>query len=361
MSRIYNFFAGPATLPKEVLKEAAGEMLDYKGYGMSVMEMSHRSKMFTDILKETKDDLRELMDIPENYEILFLQGGATTQFAMVPLNLHDNGVADIIMTGRWTEKARDEAKKYMDVNIIATSEDEGYVRIPDLSDLTISEDADFVHICQNNTIRGTRFYELPDTKGKPLVSDMSSMILSEPVDVSKYGIIYAGAQKNVGPAGVTIIIIRKDLIKDDVYEGTPTMLKYMTHHKKDSAYNTPPTYPIYMCGLVFKHLKKIGGVKEMHRRNKKKAKLLYDYLDQSDLFTPIVEKKSRSIMNVVFKTDVEALGQTFIKEAADEGLIGLKGHRSVGGMRASIYNAMTLEGVKALVGFMERFEKEHTS
>lgn len=359
MSRVYNFSAGPAMLPEEVLKEAAEEMTDYRGTGMSVMEMSHRSQAFASILNEAETDIRELMHIPENYKVLFLQGGASLQFAMIPMNLMKNKVADYIVTGQWAKKAYQEAQKYGRVNKIASSEDKTFSYIPDCSDLSVSPDADYVYICENNTIYGTKFRELPDTKGKPLVADVSSCFLSEPVDVTKYGLIYGGVQKNIGPAGVVIVIIREDLITEDVLPGTPTMMQYKTHADAGSLYNTPPAYGIYICGKVFKWLKKQGGLEEIKKKNEKKAKLLYDYLDESCLFMGTVEKKDRSLMNVPFVTGNEELDAKFVKEAKEAGLENLKGHRSVGGMRASIYNAMPYEGVQALVDFMKKFEKEN--
>ncbi len=359
MSRVYNFSAGPAVLPESVLKSAAEEMLDYKGCGMSVMEMSHRSKVFEEIIKTAESDLRELMHIPDNYKVLFLQGGASQQFAMIPMNLMKNKVADYIVTGQWAKKAYQEAAKYGKVNKIASSEDKTFSYIPDCSDLPISEDADYVYICENNTIYGTKFKELPNTKGKTLVADVSSCFLSEPVDVSKYGIIYGGVQKNIGPAGVVIVIIREDLITEDVLPGTPTMLTYKTHADADSLYNTPPAYGIYICGKVFQWLKEMGGLEAMKERNERKAKILYDFLDQSKLFKGTVEKKDRSLMNVPFVTGSDELDAKFVKEAKAAGLENLKGHRSVGGMRASIYNAMPEEGVQALVDFMKKFEEEN--
>lgn len=359
MSRVYNFSAGPAVLPESVLKSAAEEMLDYKGCGMSVMEMSHRSKAFEEIIKTAESDLRELMHIPDNYKVLFLQGGASQQFAMIPMNLMKNKVADYIVTGQWAKKAYQEAAKYGKVNKIASSEDKTFSYIPDCSDLPISEDADYVYICENNTIYGTKFKELPNTKGKTLVADVSSCFLSEPVDVSKYGIIYGGVQKNIGPAGVVIVIIREDLITEDVLPGTPTMLTYKTHADADSLYNTPPAYGIYICGKVFQWLKEMGGLETMKERNERKAKILYDFLDQSKLFKGTVEKKDRSLMNVPFVTGSDELDAKFVKEAKAAGLENLKGHRSVGGMRASIYNAMPEEGVQALVDFMKKFEEEN--
>ena len=358
MSRVYNFSAGPAVLPEAVLKEAAAEMLDYRGTGMSVMEMSHRSKAYDDIIKAAESDLRDLLHIPDNYRVLFLQGGASQQFAMVPMNLMKNRAADYIITGQWAKKAYQEAGMYGQANAIASSEDRTFSYIPDCSDLPVSENADYVYICENNTIYGTKFWTLPDTKGKDLVADQSSCFLSEPVDVAKYGLIFAGAQKNVGPAGTVIVIAREDLIREDVLEGTPAMLRYKTHADAGSLYNTPPTYGIYICGKVFKWLKEMGGLEEMKKRNEKKAKLLYDFLDQSRLFKGTVEKKDRSLMNVPFITGDEALDALFVKESRAAGLENLKGHRTVGGMRASIYNAMPMEGVEKLVAFMDDFEKK---
>ena len=359
MARVYNFSAGPAVLPEEVLQEAADEMLDYRGTGMSVMEMSHRSKAYDTIIKEAEADLRELMNIPDNYKVLFLQGGASQQFAMIPMNLMKNRVADYIVTGQWAKKAYQEASLYGKANKIASSEDKTFSYIPDCSDLPISEDADYVYICENNTIYGTKFKTLPNTKGKPLVADVSSCFLSEPVDVTKYGVIYGGVQKNIGPAGVVIVIIREDLITEDVLPGTPTMLRYKTHADADSLYNTPPAYGIYICGKVFKWLKKMGGLEAMKERNEKKAKILYDYLDESKLFKGTVRKEDRSLMNVPFVTGNEELDAKFVREAKEAGFENLKGHRTVGGMRASIYNAMPIEGVEKLVEFMKKFEGEN--
>jgi len=360
MARVYNFSAGPAVLPEEVLREAAAEMLDYQGTGMSVMEMSHRSKPYQKIIDEAEQDLRDLMNIPDNYKVLFLQGGASQQFAMIPMNLMKNKVADYIITGNWAKKAYQEAQKYGKANAIASSADKTFTYIPDCSDLPISEDADYVYICENNTIYGTKFHELPNTKGKLLVSDVSSCFLSEPVDVSKYGIIYGGVQKNIGPAGVVIVIIREDLITEDVLEGTPTMLSYKIHADNGSLYNTPPAYGIYICGKVFKWLKKMGGLEAMKAHNEKKAAILYDFLDRSKMFKGTVEKKDRSLMNVPFVTGNEELDAKFLAEASKAGFVNLKGHRIVGGMRASIYNAMPIEGVEKLVAFMEKFEAENS-
>lgn len=360
MKRVYNFSAGPAVLPEEVLEEAAREMLDYRGTGMSVMEMSHRSDVFQQITDEAEADLRDLLQIPDNYKVLFLQGGASLQFAMIPMNLMKNRVADYIVTGQWAKKAWQEGQKYGKANKIASSEDKTFSYIPDCSDLPISEDADYVYICENNTIYGTKYKTLPNTKGKLLVSDVSSCFLSEPMDISKYGIVYGGVQKNIGPAGMVISIVRDDLITDDVLEGTPTMMKFKTHSDAGSMYNTPNCYCIYICGKVFKWLKKMGGLEAMKERNEKKAKILYDYLDQSSLFKGTVEPASRSLMNVPFVTGDKEMDAKFVKAAKEAGLENLKGHRTVGGMRASIYNAMPVEGVEALVAFMRKFEEENS-
>lgn len=359
MSRVYNFSAGPAVLPEEVLRTAAAEMLDYHGCGMSVMEMSHRSKDFQAIIDTAEADFRELLGVPENYKVLFLQGGGNTQFAMVPMNLMRHGVADYIVTGQWAKKAAKEAEMYGKVNVIASSADKTFSYIPDLQNLAIDDDADYVYICQNNTIYGTTIRELPNTKGKDLVSDVSSMFLSEPMDVSKYGVLWGGVQKNVGPAGVTIVVIRDDLIREDVLPGTPTMLRYKTHADAKSLYNTPPCYNIYICGLVFKWLKEMGGLSVMKERNEQKAKILYDYLDQSTMFRGTVAPKDRSLMNIPFITSDADLDAKFIAEASAAGFKNLKGHRTVGGMRASLYNAMPQEGVVKLVEFMDAFEKNN--
>ncbi len=360
MARVYNFSAGPAVLPEEVLQEAAEEMLDYKGTGMSVMEMSHRSKAYDTIIKEAEADLQELMSIPDNYKVLFLQGGASQQFAMIPMNLMKRRKAAYIVTGQWAKKAYQEAQIYGEAVEVASSADQTFSYIPDCSDLPIPEDADYVYICENNTIYGTKFKTLPDTKGHTLVADVSSCFLSEPVDVSKYGVIYGGVQKNIGPAGVVIVIIREDLITEDTLPGTPTMLKYKIHADAGSLYNTPPAYGIYICGKVFKWLKKKGGLTAMKEYNEKKAKILYDFLDQSALFKGTVRKEDRSLMNVPFVTGSQELDAKFVKEAREAGLENLKGHRSVGGMRASIYNAMPIEGVEKLVAFMREFEKKNS-
>ena len=359
MARVYNFSAGPAVLPEEVLKEAAEEMMDYRGCGMSVMEMSHRSKTYQTIIDEAEADLRELIGIPDNYKVLFLQGGASQQFAMITMNLMKNKIADYIVTGQWAKKAWQEASKYGKANKIASSEDKTFSYIPDCSDLPVSEDADYVYICENNTIYGTKFKTLPNTKGKTLVADVSSCFLSEPVDITKYGIMYGGVQKNIGPAGVVIVIIREDLITEDVLPGTPTMLQYKTHVDAGSLYNTPPAYGIYICGKVFKWLKKMGGLTAIKELNEKKAAILYDFLDESKLFKGTVRKEDRSLMNVPFITGSEELDAKFVKEAKAAGLESLKGHRSVGGMRASIYNAMPVAGVEKLVEFMKKFEAEN--
>lgn len=359
MSRVFNFSAGPAVLPEPVLREAAAEMLDYRGTGMSVMEMSHRSKAYQNIIDEAEEDLRKLMGIPENYKVLFMQGGASQQFAMVPMNLMKNRVADYIITGQWAKKAWQEAKLYGTANAVASSADKTFSYIPDCSDLPISDNADYVYICENNTIYGTKFWNLPNTKGKPLVADVSSCFLSEPVDVKRYGMLYGGVQKNIGPAGVVIAIIREDLITEDVLPGTPTMLRYKTHADNGSMYNTPPAYGIYICGKVFKWLLEMGGLEEMKHRNVEKAAVLYDFLDNSRLFRGTVVKKDRSIMNAPFVTGNPDLDAQFVKAAEKAGFVNLKGHRSVGGMRASIYNAMPKEGVEQLVAFMAQFEKEN--
>ena len=355
MARVYNFSAGPAVLPVEVLQEAADEMLDYRGSGMSVMEMSHRGKIFDGIIKEAEADLRELMQIPDNYKVLFLQGGAWTQFAAVPMNLMKNRKAAYIVTGQWAKKAWQEAGKYGEAVKVASSEDKTFSYIPDCSDLDIPEDADYVYICENNTIYGTKFHTLPNTKGKDLVADVSSCFLSEPVDVSKYAVIYGGVQKNIGPAGVVIAIIREDLITDDVLEGTPTMLKWKTQADNDSLFNTPPAYGIYICGKVFKWLKKQGGLEAIKANNEKKAKILYDYLDSSKLFKGTVRKEDRSLMNVPFVIGDKEMEARFVKEAEANGLVSLKGHRTV------IYNAMPIEGVEKLVAFMKEFEAANTA
>ncbi len=360
MSRVYNFSAGPAVLPEEVLQEAADEMMDYKGCGMSVMEMSHRSKVYDNIIKEAEQDLRDLMNIPDNYKVLFLQGGASQQFAAVPMNLMKNKKAAYIITGQWAKKAYQEAQMYGEAVAVASSADKTFSYIPDCSDLDIPEDADYVYICENNTIYGTKFWQLPNTKGKDLVADVSSCFLSEPVDVTKYGVIYGGVQKNIGPAGVGIAIIREDLIRDDVLAGTPTMLKWKTQADNDSLYNTPPCYGIYICGKVFKWIKKMGGLEAMKAHNEKKAAILYDFLDQSKMFKGTVEKKDRSLMNVPFVTGDAELDAKFVKESKAAGFENLKGHRTVGGMRASIYNAMPIEGVEKLVAFMKKFEEENS-
>ena len=360
MSRVYNFSAGPAAMPLSVLKEIQSEMLEYGTSGMSVMEMSHRSKDFEEILHGTENTLREIMHIPANYKVLFVQGGGSQQFAAVPMNLMKNRVADYINTGAWTKKAIKEAQLFGKVNVIASSEDETFTYIPNLDNLKISDDADYVYICQNNTIYGTRYPKLPDTKGKTLVADVSSMFVSEPIDVEKYGVIYAGIQKNAGPSGLVVVIVREDLITDEVLPGTPTMLKWKIQADNDSMYNTPNTWGIYVCGKVFKWIKDMGGLEVMKQMNEKKASLLYDYLDNSRLFKGTVRKDSRSLMNVPFVTGNADIDKEFIAACADAGIKNIKGHRSVGGMRASIYNAVTYEAVQALVDEMEKFEKTHS-
>ena len=359
MKRIYNFSAGPATLPEEVLKQASEEMLNYKDSGMSVMEMSHRSKLYQAIIDEAEADLRKILNMPDNYKVLFVQGGATLQFAMIPMNLSKNKVYDFIHTGQWTKAARREAEIYGTVNVIASSEDKNFTYIPNLDNLSYSKDADYVYICENNTIFGTKYKKYPDVGNRILINDMSSCFLSEPIDVSKFGVIFAGAQKNVGPAGVAIVIVRDDLLENPTLPGTPTLMNYKVFAEKGSMHNTPPTYTIYICGLVFKWIIANGGLEGIQKRNEKKATLLYDYLDKSKMFKGTVEKDSRSLMNVCFKTDSEELDKLFVEEAKKVGLENLKGHRSVGGMRASIYNAMPLAGVEALVKFMAEFESKH--
>lgn len=359
MSRVYNFSAGPSMLPEEVLKTAADEMLEYGKTGQSVMEMSHRSKEYDKIIKTAEKDLRELMNIPDDYEVLFLQGGASTQFAMVPLNLmNKNHKADYIITGQWANKAYKEAARYGEARIVASSKDKTFSYIPKVKAEEFDKDADYVHICFNNTIYGTKYNYIPDTGDVPLVADISSCILSEPIDVKKFGVLYAGAQKNVAPAGVTIVIIRKDLI-GNAMDITPTMLNYATHAESASLFNTPPCYNIYIAGLVFKWLKKLGGLEVMKKRNEEKAKILYDFLDSSKLFKGTVVKEDRSLMNVPFVTGSDELDAKFIAAAKENGFVNIKGHRSVGGMRASIYNAMPKEGVEKLVAFMKKFEEEN--
>ena len=360
MARIFNFSAGPAMLPEEVLKEAAEEMLDYRGCGMSVMEMSHRSKVYQQIIDEAEADLRQLVGIPDNYRVLFLQGGATLQFGMIPMNLMTvNKKADFIHSGVWTKKAMQDAKLFGEVNIVASSEQDGFKRVPDVKGLQFSKDADYVYMCDNNTIYGTKFHEYPDTGDIPLICDMSSCFLSEPIDVKKFGLIYAGAQKNVGPAGVTIVIIRDDLVARSAELKLPIYLKYNTHAENGSMYNTPPTYGIYICGKVFKWLLATGGLQKRKELNEAKAKVLYDYLDQSNFYRPTVEKDSRSLMNVTFRTPSDELDAAFLEGAKKYKFTNLKGHRSTGGLRASIYNAMPIEGVEALVKYMKEFEEEH--
>ena len=360
MARVYNCSAGPAVLPEEVLREAQAGMLDYNGCGMSVMEMSHRSAAFAQIIEDAEADLRELMAIPDNYHVLFLQGGATQQFAAIPMNLMQHGVADYIVSGSWSKKAAKEAKLYGTANVVASSEDENYSYVPDVDALTFNSDADYVYICQNETIYGTRYAKLPDTGNIPLVSDVSSMFLSEPMDVSQYGLIYGGVQKNVGPAGVVIVIVREDLVREDVNPQTPTIMRYLTQVDAKSLSNTPPCWGIYICGLVFKWLKGLGGLEVMKQMNEEKAALLYDFLDSSKLFKGTARKDCRSLMNVPFITGDADLDDKFIAECKNHNIESIKGHRSVGGMRASIYNAMPKAGVEALVSFMAQFEKENS-
>lgn len=357
--RTYNFSAGPSMLPQQVLEECRDEMLNYRGSGMSVMEMSHRSKVFQTIIDEAEADLRELMGIPANYKVLFIQGGATLQFSMLPMNLMKNGVADYVVSGAWSKKAYSEAKKYGKVNLVATGEDRNYCYIPDCSDLPISADADYLHICENETIHGTTYQTLPNTKGTVLVSDQSSMFLSKPCNVADYGVIYGGVQKNIGPAGMSIVIIREDLIRDDLDPKTPIYMKYSTHAGDGSMYNTPNCWCIYVCGKVFKYLKSIGGLAEMDRRNREKAAVLYDFLDSSSMFHGTVDKEFRSLMNVPFVTDSKELDAEVVAATKAVGFDNLKGHKSVGGLRASIYNAMPKDGVEALVAFLKDFEAKH--
>ena len=359
MSRVYNFSAGPAVLPEEVLRQASEEMMDYRGCGMSVMEMSHRSSVFQGILDEAEADLRDLLQIPDNYKVMFLNGSAHHQFAAVCMNLMKNRKADYIITGQWSKRAFQEGKKYGEEVALASSEDRTFSYIPDCSDLPVDDDADFVYICENNTIYGTKFRKLPNTKGKLLVADVSSCFLSEPMEVEKYGVIYGGVQKNIGPAGMTINIVREDLITDDVLDCTPTVMKWKTQADAGSLYNTPNCWDIYICGLVFKWLKKHGGLAGMKAINEKKAALLYDYLDSSRLFRGTVAKEDRSLMNVPFVTGDKEKDAAFIAKAEKAGFVNLKGHRSVGGMRASIYNAMPVEGVEKLVDFMKAYEAEN--
>ncbi len=356
--RTYNFAAGPATMPEEVLEEIRDEMMNYRGSGMCVMEMSHRSKMFQQIADEAEADLRELMGIPDNYKVLFIQGGATLQFAMIPMNLMKNGKAVYIETGAWSKKAIAEAKKVGEITVAASSADKNYSYIPDCSDLEIPEDADYVYICENETIHGVTWHQLPNTKGHILVSDQSSMFLSRPCNVTDYGVIISGVQKNVGPAGLAIVIIREDLIRDDL-TSLPAYLQYKCHADAGSMYNTPNCWSIYCCGKVFKYLKSIGGLEAMYQRNLDKAKILYDFLDSSEMFHGAVEKRDRSIMNVPFVTGSKELDAEVVAYTKAAGFDNLKGHRSVGGLRASIYNAMPAEGVSALVECLKQFEAEH--
>jgi len=358
MGRIYNFSAGPAMLPLEVLQEVQNEMLDYNNSGMSVMEMSHRSKTYEKILNDAIIDLKDILNIPDNYKVIFVQGGASQQFAAIPMNLMKNKKADYILTGEFSTKAYNEAKLFGEARVIASSKGDNFSYIPDMKNVVVNNDSDYVYICENNTIYGTKFKELPDTKGIPLVADMSSCFLSEPIDVTKYGVIYAGVQKNVGPAGLVIAIIREDLIRDDLDIVTPTMLKWKTQVDANSLYNTPNCFAIYVCGKVFKWIKSLGGLEKMKEINTYKANILYDYLDNSK-YIATAKKDSRSIMNVTFRTGNDELDALFVEEAKKYNIVSIKGHRKVGGMRASIYNAMPIEGVLTLVEFMKKFEKEH--
>jgi phosphoserine aminotransferase len=358
--RVYNFSAGPAVLPEEVLKKAASELLEYQTSGQSVMEMSHRSKEYEAIIKACEKNLRDVMSVPDNYKVLFLQGGASLQFAMVPLNLFEKGEADFVITGQWAEKAYKEASRFGKAAAVASSKDKTFSYIPELDKSKFNPNADYFHICLNNTIYGTRFSELPDTGNVPLVADLSSCILSEPIDVTKYGLIYAGAQKNMGPAGLTVVIIREDLIREFPSDSkVPTMLQYKTHADNGSMFNTPPTYGIYILNLVLERLKELGGLTAMQKINTEKADLIYNFLDNSKLFSATVQGKDRSLMNIPFVTGNEELDAEFVKSAKENGFVNLKGHRSVGGMRASIYNAMPVEGVRKLVAFMKEFEAKH--
>ena len=359
MSRVYNFSAGPSMLPESVLNRAAEEMLDYQGSGQSVMEMSHRSKVYEPIIYGAMDLFREIMGIPENYKVIFVQGGASTQFAAIPLNfMNGSGKADFILSGQFSTKAYKEAQKYGEAIAVASSKDDVFSHIPDWDESKFTPDADYFHICMNNTIYGTRFTKLPETGKVPLIADVSSCFLSEPLDVSKFGVLYGGAQKNIAPAGLTVVIAREDLL-GNARDITPTMLDYKVMADNDSMYNTPPCYSIYMCKLVLEWIKSLGGLEVMKERNEKKAAVLYDYLDKSELFIAPVLPRDRSMMNVTFKTADDELNKKFVAEAAAAGFVNLKGHRSVGGMRASIYNAMPIEGVEKLAQFMEDFEKKN--
>lgn len=357
--RIFNFSAGPAIMPEEVLEEIAEEILNYKSSGMSVMEMSHRSEVFQNIIDEAESDLRELMNIPDNYKVLFIQGGATLQFAMIPWNLTKNGFAEYIVTGSWSEKAAKEAKKYGKVNIVASSEDKNYSYIPDCSELTFDEVSDYVYICENETIHGNTYHKLPDVKNKVLISDQSSMFLSKPCNVNDYGLIYAGVQKNVGPAGMAIVIIREDLVRSDLDEKMPLFMRYDTYVKSKSLYNTPNSWSLYVCGKVFKHLRKVGGLEVVQAKNEEKAKIMYDFLDNSEMFSCPVRKEDRSVMNIIFSTNDKKLDADVVASTKTSGFDNLKGHKSIGGLRASIYNAMPKEGVEALVKFLKEYEMNH--
>lgn len=358
MRKTFNFSAGPAVLPETVLQEAADEMLDYKGSGMSVMEISHRSALFQTIIEETEHDLRTLMKIPDDYEVLFLQGGTSLQFSMIPMNFMKNRKADYILTGYWSKKAYEEAKLYGKINIVASSEDNSFSYIPDCSDMDVSNDSDYVYMCENNTIYGTKFKRCPNSKGKVLVNDISSSFLSEPMNVSDYGMLFGGVQKNLAPAGLVIAIIHKELITDAVLPWTPTMLRYKIHAEKKSMYNTPPTYNIYIVGKVIKWIQSLGGLQKMKEINEEKAAILYDYLDSSSLFHGMADKESRSFMNVTFRTKSEEMDAEFVKAAEQRRIVSIKGHRAIGGLRASLYNAMPIEGVQYLVDFMREFEGE---
>ena len=357
--RSFNFSAGPAMMPEPVLEEIRDELMNYRGSGMCVMEMSHRSKVFIQIAEEAEADLRALMNIPDNYKVLFIQGGGTVQFAMVAMNLMKNGKACYVETGAWSKKAIAEAKKYGEVIVVASSKDKNFSYVPDCSDLDIPEDCDYVYICENETINGTTYNKLPNTKGHILVADQSSMFLSRPCDVSRYGLIWAGVQKNVGPSGMAVVIIREDLLRDDLDPKTPVYMSYKTHADADSMYNTPNCWAIYCCGKVFRYLRDIGGLEEMARRNEEKAKVLYDFLDSSKLFTGAVVPEDRSLMNVPFVTPSKEMDAEVVAASKAAGFDNLKGHKSVGGLRASIYNAMPKEGVEALVDFLRKFEEEH--
>lgn len=361
MQRAFNFNAGPAALPEPVLRQAAAQMLDYNGTGISVMEMSHRSTAFTRIIEDAEGRLRDLLAIPSNYHVFFMQGGGTGQFAAVPMNLMVTGAADYVVTGTWSKKAYKEACLYGEARVAATSEDVNFTAMPSPQDIQVSSDASYVYICQNETINGTAWHELPNTQGKPLVADLSSCFLAEPIDVSRYGLLWAGAQKNVGPAGVTIVIARDDLVSEPAFDATPTILNYQTMVSSKSLYNTPPCWPIYICGLVFQWIEEQGGLVAMDKQNRAKAALLYDCIDTSDFYRGTARPDCRSIMNVTFSTGDPITDAAFIAASAEAGFVGLKGHRSVGGIRASLYNAVPYEAVEALVAFMRDFESSSRS